>query len=283
MDVWPVLFVVGCTLQPHAPTHATRSADHLAASVHVPSRVELHPIELGTDTQDVVVTVRNEGFESATIGAVRIAYRARRNGAEIPCDDIVGFRARERRTIEPGAHATYIRTISCSMPLPGRYDVAVSIAWNGVSLHEVGRFALDVVDPSGCGPKPVGGRPGLAAAFSGARLAEPTRAWPAVIAIVNASPHAEPIGSMRVVLRSRRAGQSIWCTDPATDVPAPETLAAGGMLVSRTSLRCDLTDPGIHVIDATLVLAGSSMPTELGEVRVRITSGSLALNGLTVP
>jgi len=282
-----VLFLLaGCAAQPlpnAAPTGIPAGVPDLKAEVRGPSRVTYDPIGLGVGAHEVVVTLANPGAATAVIGDVRVAYAAQRNGIAVPCEERKAVRQREPRTIAPGARASYVRTLDCSMPLPGNYDVHVLASWAGESLHEIGSFGVDVVDTAGRGPKPIIGREGLSAAIAGAQLVNPTTGWEATIAVLNESAKIHPLGSIRVVLRSHPVGKELWCISPPNDIRAPDVLAPGKMHVVRARLACNLEEPGTYVVFAQLVLDGSSEPTDIGEMQVRVTRDSIELTPLSPP
>lgn len=276
----------GCSAQPLPNAVEPSPAGgipNLTVEVRGPSRIAYDPISVGVGAHEVVLTLGNTGAVSAIVGDVRVAYAAQRGGIAVPCEERRGVQLREPHTIPPGARAAYVRTLDCSMPIPGRYDVRVLASWSEGPLREVGGFVVDVVDAAGRGPKPIVGRAGLSAVIAGAQLSNPTTDWQATIALLNEGPRVQPVGAMRVVLRSHPLGKTLWCIGPATELTAPEVLAPGRMHVIRTRLACDLTTPGIYVIMAELVLPGSTEPSEIGDMQVRVTNDPIELTPLSPP
>ena len=243
----------------------------LRVVVYGPARALYDPIGLGIGRQ-VVVTLANDGAAAVRVGGVDVAFAAKRNGVAAPCEEHAPSHVRGPTTIAPAATASFVRDLDCKLAVPGHYAVRVLAAWDGAALHDVGGFALDVVDSAGRGPRPITGRPGLLAAVAGAPLVAPTTGYEATIAILNESAMVQPLGVLRVVLRSKPDYKDLWCVSPATDLAAPEVLASGRMHVVRARLHCDLSKTGTYVVMASVVLEGSSEPSEAGEMRVRVTS-----------
>jgi hypothetical protein len=276
------LLVTGCTAAALPPPEAPAPTSKLTVAIHGPANVAYDPNSLGAAAHTVVLLVANPTHEAVPIGDVRVSYAARRNGVSVPCNENPEPRPRETHVIAAGERVSFVRILDCSMPFPGRYEVRVLASWSDAPLHEVGTLAVDVYDAAHRGPRPILDRPGLLGAIAGAQVADPTTGWEATIAVLNESAVVQPLGNIRVLLRSHPLGKSLWCTGPTTELAGPRMLAPGAMHVVHTRLPCDLRTAGSYMIQAELQIAGSAA-TEVGELQVRITDDPIELRPLSPP
>jgi hypothetical protein len=245
----------------------------LRVVVRGPGTAPWDPIALGIGGQLVNVTITNEGRAAAAVGDLRVAFSATHDGVEVPCVEHVGGQVHEREPSElaPGASHTWERDIDCTMPMLGRYDVRVSVGFAGAPPTPAGSFALDVAGAVGREPQPIVGREGLLAAVSGPIVVPPTHSYQATIAIINRGPAVAPLGTVRIVLRSKPDGKELWCEGAPNDVAAPEALGPGRMHVARVPLACDLGAVGVYSVTASLGFPTTRETTEVGRMRVRVT------------
>lgn len=277
-----LVFLASCTTEMALPPSGPPPVDGLRPTVRAPAQAAYDPTSFAPVTEHVILTLSNPGRDPVRIGDVRVRFAAARDGVEMPCND-APVRPREPRVIGPGERVSFERTIDCAMPFPGRYAVQALASWSDAPLHKIGVFAIDVIDVGGRGPRPIADRPGLLGALAGAQLADPTSSWEAAIAILNESAVVQPLGAARVTLQSHPIDHDVWCTGPSSEIKLPATIGPGRIHVVRARLACDLEAPGVYVVRALLELAGSRAPTEIGELRVRITNDATELRPLSPP
>lgn len=252
---------------------ASGGAPSLRVVMRGPATASWDPIALGIGGQQVTIAITNEGRAPAPVADLRATFAATHDGVEVPCAEHQGGVPKEREPSElaPGESRTWARNIDCTMPMLGRYDVRVAIGFAGAAPSPAGAFALDVVGAVGREPRPVAGRDGLLAAVSGPIVVPPTHSYEATIAIINRGPLVAPVGTVRIVLRSKPDGKDLWCEGAPNDVAAPEALGPGRMHVARVPLTCDLGTVGVYSVTASLGFPSARETTEVGRMRVRVT------------
>jgi len=257
------------------------------ASLRAPPRFAYDAQSLGVAGQFVSIRLENVTGRVVPIDHLHAAFSATREGVAFACNTHVraGAGAIEPARLEPGQSVTFERLLDCTMPLPGRYDVRVWIHAAdrdeserdraGIGLF-AGSFQVDVT-PNGNIPRPVSSRAGLYALMTGASTAPPMPAdawakggYEVVVALINASNRAVAVGPSHASLLVFKTGAPLPCAGRQERLAEPETLAPGGVRVTRVPVECAPTEEGHYEIVGRFAV-GNAPEEEIGRVGLLVT------------
>jgi len=258
----------------------------LHASLIAPSRAPYDVDLLGIGTQFVGIRLTNSGDRVAVLGRLRATFTATREGVPFPCNDrhrVVG-QEREPASLGPGESFVFDRALDCSMPLPGRYEVGVSVALGERASGRgdpIGAFSLEVVGGTTT-PRPYPARPGLYFAMIGGRVTSPLppEAWRrgdyhVVVAVVNAGPGPIPVGPARLTMETYRVGSPFPCSGQADPLAFPDRLEAGGVHTLQAPVTCSPSEEGHYVLVGRLALGAVGSEIEIGRVPLAVSHDPL--------
>jgi hypothetical protein len=251
------------------------------ALLKAPPRAPYVAEALGAAGQSVSIELANAGPSPVNVARLSADFAATRDGVPFPCKKRVGasMGRHEPATLAPGQAFVFERDLDCTMPLPGRYDIAVYVTFGDADEPPdlVGRFALEVEDHA-LAPRPYPTRPGLYVAMVGDRATRPLsrEAWArgdyhVVLAVVNGSARPVPVGPARLSFTTYRKGSTLPCSGQAESVDLPDELAPGAMYVMQKAVACAPSEQGQYEIVGHLTFGKSSDEIEVGRVSLKVT------------
>ncbi len=243
----------------------------LRAAVTAPSRVPYVTESVGVAGQSVSIRLGNAAVAPVALGRLDVSFTATREGVGFPCS-APPVPDREPTTLGAGQSFVFERDLTCSMPLPGRYQVSVQV---GPDL--AGSFSLEVEGPRGA-PRPYPARPGLFVVMTGSRVAPPlpAEAWKrgdyhVVVAFVNATREPMTVGPAHIAFQTYKVGSPLPCSGQADPLSLPEPLPPGGTRILQAPVACAPSEPGRYEIVGRFGLDGVPDEVEVGRVSLSVT------------
>lgn len=264
--------MLSCT-EALAPSPA-RSPEPVRIEVRSPERLPYTPSLLGTGPARVAIVIENRGAETLDVSNLALKLDAARAGLAVECLDRPDARgSSDPSALRPGQSHTFERALDCRLPLAGRYDVAVAVAFGRDRGWRVIRtYALEVVAPPELAPRAIDDS-GLYATIGAAPVAgSPTKQGHPRVAIALTNTGATPIElpALRVETRVRRKDTPWTCTSTATRLAAPAALAAGGIHREPFEVSCLGFDvEGAYDVEVVL-LVGADRAVSLGHLRIDV-------------
>jgi hypothetical protein len=281
-----LLLLAACAPAPSTSAVALSSAapvvagrPELRATLHAPSRATYDPSVLGSSGQLVTVRVENVGTDPVRVAPLRMKFTASLDGVPFRCsEDVTSSRPREPSWLAPGQSFVFERPLDCMLPLPGTYEIGVSIRVGEDSDTATMSFRLDV-EPGFVAPRPVPARTGLFAIMTGGRTTRPMSgeawargAYQVVVAVINASAASRAVGTGRLTFLVYRKGSPLPCSGRVETIAFPEELAPGTMRVVRAPIACAPSSEGKYEVVGQLSLGESGESFEIGRIALRVTS-----------
>jgi hypothetical protein len=215
-------------------------------------------------------------------GWPRVAFTAERDGVSFLCNDHLdpSGEARAPTSLAPGQSLVLESNLDCAMPLPGRYDVGVYVAFGGSARTDRGdlvrTFRLDVEEGSVV-PRPYPSRPGLFVAMTGGQATPPLPplAWArgdyhVVVAIVNDSSHPLEVGPAHLAFLTYKKGSPLPCAGQKEPVLFPEQLSPGSYKVVQAPVACAPSEEGTYDIIGRFTLDAVGEEIEIGRVSLKV-------------
>jgi hypothetical protein len=272
----PPVETTGATM----PLYRLASHPGLRVSVEAKPSTLYRATILGADPQTVELKLGNASPEPFDLSGAEVSFRVRRGAARIACasHDVVG--SRETKLLLPG-HRTTLTRETCSLPLPGKYEVEVLFALAGDARPErAGAYSFEVKGVGPNVPHAVESQPGLFAAMggdtAGVRFTQSewtSGAYHVVVRLTNAGTNPVHLPApVQVVFRVTQHGRPLACT-ATHDLAVPREIASGESVTAPVPVTCVINVKGRYAIHASL--ATGDAETHLVDMSVEVTSNPL--------
>lgn len=258
------------------PATALRSHPDLAVSLRGPSgELRYDPESFGPSGQIVSITIENRGTAAAPVAPLAVSLTATREGVSFPCRAPNGVQEREPSSLAPGASFTFDRELSCTLAVPGHYEVAVAIGGDRAGVLDVN------VGESPRAPKAMKDRPGLFVGLAGAAVTRPLppEAWArgdyrVVVAFINASAQPIALAPAKLAFLTYRQGATLSCSGQTNDLVLPTEIAPGAVHTVMSPVACAPAEEGVYEVVGHLEMRGAAR-FEIGRVRIQVTRDPL--------
>jgi hypothetical protein len=241
---------------------------------------------LGVGGKTVTIQLTNTGAGPLAVDHIGAGFSARREGVSFPCGEH-GGRTRDERepaSLRPGESFGFERTLDCAMPLPGRYDVQVSLSFGdrkkrpAKDAEAAAAFSIDVVANTNAVPQPYPSRHGLYAIMIGNRATRPlpAEAWArgdyhVVLALINGGTETVRLGPARLGFLVYKKGSPLPCSGQAEPIATPDELRPGAMHVVRAPIACAPSEEGRYEIVGRFTLLAAGVELEVGRDPLSVT------------
>jgi hypothetical protein len=257
------------------------AAPSLSVRVADPPVVTFDSTALGRATHSLRISVTNQGRTPVPLEPLAVRFRPTRDGIVFACEDPRSRDDRWPATLEAGATFGFSREVTCDTPLPGRYDVEVrarSRSADASTERSVTSFAIQI-DPGSNPPVRLPWDPALHGAASGTKDMRPSKdpaAARIVVALINATRAAVPLGSVRATTRVTRRGSSVHaCAERGVDLAFTGALPAGRSQTLSMPLGCELSVEALYDVDVSITNAsGAKVRLATHAIRVIVNAPS---------
>lgn len=254
----------------------------IRTTVQGPAKVTYDPRSLGAPGASVRIHVENVSSETVTVAPLRATFRTSRRGVAFPCTEVGRSTSpsREPLFLQPGQSFDYERPLSCSMPLPGAYDVRVYVHFANKETmpQESGHFSLELASGAANGPQPYPGVDGLFVLMTGAHTTRPLSSeewargdYQVLLAFVNGGPHPVSVGPGHIAFLVYKHGTALPCSGQEAAISAPEELKPGTMHIARTPVACAPSDEGNYSIVGRLKVDRIGTELVVGKIPLRVS------------
>jgi hypothetical protein len=255
------------------------------ATIRAPERAPYDPTTLHAEPHPIVVRLTNSSGQPAPVGSLRISYSAVRDGVSYPCPEGHDLTARvhEPSSLAPGQSFDFERDISCTLPLPGSYEIGVlaRVGEEGQEARSIGSFSL-FVDEGRVSPRPFASKPGLFAMMTGGSATQPWSpedwargAYRVTVAVINGSREPIHVGPARLAFAVYKKGSALACSGNAESVALPESVAPGATHTVLVPLACAPSEQGSYEIVGRLALESTGEEQEAGRMGLEVTGNPL--------
>jgi hypothetical protein len=278
---------MSCARVPIAPRPATPAENTrgetsgVGVALRGPAHAPYIPTILRAEAAPVSLILRNSGARPVRVGSVEASFRALREGVEFPCAPPARVAAREPSSLQPGESFTIERDLGCVLPLPGTYVVSVDVRLGDGVSRPAGTFPL-VVDAGPVAPRPYPGRPGLFVLVVGDNATElwtadqwARGAYRVLVAAINASDRALPVGPVSVTFDVHRHGSPLTCAGQAERVDLPEYVMPGATALGAVPLTCAPEETGAYDVIGRVLLEGDTESVEAGRLGLTVAHDPL--------
>lgn len=260
-----------------APTSVHGQGHALVVRVADPPAIAYDVTALGTATHPVRVALQNPGARPLAISPLTFRFLPFRDGVAFVCEDPSSIAERWPATLVPGGSFVASRGVTCSTPLPGRYDVEVRARPRGAAdgaERTYATFSLHI-EPGANPPVALPWAPGLFVAASTTKEIRPgndPNAVRLVLATINGAKTTTTLAPLHATTHVTRRGSRLPpCGERGFDFAFGGELAAGRARSLAAPLGCALTadavyDVEVHVSNA----AGAKVRAGLYAVRVGV-------------
>ncbi len=270
-----------------APTPVAIARRDSMSSVRVslissPSRLRYRPELFGAERGSLTLQVTNDGRTAASLDDLDIGFSARREGVAFPCRPATAPDG-EHGTLQPGRSAKVHRDISCSLSLPGRYDVDVFAALRDGALTkgaQIARMSI-AVETASDAPAAIPSMPGVYAVIHGARKvgALSDDAWKrgvyrVALAVTNGSSEVVRLPTARLSFLTLRRGSPLGCAGESDTITFDRDILPGQTQVTRVTLACAPSEEGNYTVLGHLTLEGATTGTDVGGFSLEVENDS---------
>jgi hypothetical protein len=280
------------TSPPAAVTTAPAAAPNrpvpldVAVAVRAPLRARYVSSLLGAERPALDIIVTNRSAQPVDVANLRVHLEAVREHVSFRCAETVGpgLGVREPATLAPGAVFVFERDLDCALPLVGAYAVRIAVSFgtgDWRTSRDVSTSTLTVTALPNAAPREIDGIPGLWVSMGASTMLTGSAGrghGRTVVAIVNGTPKAAELPTMRLVLRVYRAANPIPCEDEPIILGVPSVLGPAETYYEPIDISCiGLAVPGTYDIAASLVILRRS------DIDRQISLGRLRVEVLTEP
>ena len=284
MLVGIAMLSIACTPAPPTTTAPPKAAPlsahpEITVALRGPTgELRYDPESFGPSGQIIGVTLTNRGTVAVDLAPLAISLSATREGVSFPCRATAppaGVAEREPSSLAPGASFELDRELSCTLAVPGHYEVAVAIGGERAGVLDVN------VAESPRAPRAMKDRPGLFVGMAGSAVTRPLppEAWArgdyqVVIAFINASKQTLPLAPAKIVFLTYRQGATLSCSGQTNDIQLPPELASGEVHLVKSPVACAPAEVGVYEVVGNLDMRGTAK-LEIGRVRIDVTRDPL--------
>jgi hypothetical protein len=241
-----------------------------------PSPVPYAATALGRATHRVHVVLSNPSNQRATLEGATFRWSAFRDGVTYPCEDRTDPNARSDIRLQPGRSIALEAVVSCETPLPGDYDVELSVIGSG-GVSASRRFVVSV----GGGENAPLRLPGDARAWFAAAMTR--EAWPShnqptgarvAVAVINGS--KETLGLAPLLMRLRttvRGSGKRACVDQIVPISTRGEVAPGRVQPTWIPLDCRIKEAGLYDVHVSISSESAPAPRSIGKLVLRVRTG----------
>lgn len=258
----------------------------LKVTVRAPASATYDSSLFGPPQPSVRMRVVNTGPSRVDLPAFHAAFTALRDGVSFFCSPQSKSPPTEHEPswLAPGMAYTFERTLDCTMPLPGSYQIRAYVTigtQEAVQGQLVETFRFDVL-PGTHPPKAYPSREGLYVSMAGDGLTRPLppEAWArgdysVLIALINATNRPLAVGAATLTLTTYKVGSSLPCAGNAEPITFADSIAKGAMLIAKAPVTCAPSEQGDYDIVGNLRLAGSDSNLVAGSIHLTVTKDPL--------
>ncbi len=287
------LALVTCACSAPPPTSApTTITSHretgLTFEVRGPKSAPYDAPSLGAGAgRTIALRIVNDSSRPASLARLAIGFAATRDGVAFPCVEGESI-ANERLPASVGPHASIEidRTIACTTPLPGIYEIDVFTHDTRTGPRHVGHVQLELVAGAHA-PRAL--EHGLSATLLGAKRTPPLseRAWNegdyhVVLALINGGPRAVPLGPASLSFLVYKKGSPYPCQSEAKPLALPAELAPGSVYTESLPISCAPSEEGAYEVSGRFRLDDGG-EVEIGRFALRVTRDPLLFTPLPLP